>query len=457
MVDVLLALLLVNVLVASLSTPSAILKRDLRFGPVALLNLLSSIAMTIGAPLLAYLGAGVWSLVMEQAIGHLIHGVGLWVIRPWRSLLRSAPYADASPADLAAGDRQPAFNGGLRRIRSTRWMQTIRGGIRRRFDWDEARSLIRFGYRALNADLLGILLDRFDDFWAGTALGVTALGYYSRAYQIAQYPARVLAAPVGQVFFPTFSALQDTETELTKAFFRSSSFLIRAGFLLALVLLVTIPEVTLILFGEAWLPIVPIFRMMTVYVILDPLYVNLSYLALGIGRPDLLVRVRLLQAASLIGCVIWFADLWGVQGIAMAANVMILVGVVALLSFSWRRLRFSLLRMLGWPMVALAAASAVGGALVYQMPSMRGTASERLWAAMIVKGLGVSCTFALVLGLAERRLIRQYGARIFRAPVVGASRVCLGSIARRFVGRGPGWREDEHLRHPDASSGEDGR
>ena len=179
-VDVLLVLLLANVLAASFSTPNAVLKRDLKFGAIAVLNLLSSLAMTIGAPLMAFLGAGVWSLVYEQVVGYLVRWLGLWVVvRPWRLTL------------------------GL--------------------DWNEAKSLLGFGRHVLLSQFLGITLDRFDDFWAGTALGATALGYYSRAYEIAGYPARVLATPVTHVFYSTYSALQDDKSELSRAVSFSSS------------------------------------------------------------------------------------------------------------------------------------------------------------------------------------------------------------------------------------------
>jgi PST family polysaccharide transporter len=365
-VDVLLILLLANVLVASFSTPGAILRRDLRFGALALLNLFSSVAMTVSAPLLAYWGAGLWSLVVEQVIGYVIRWIGFWVVlRPWRFSLR--------------------------------------------FDWGEARSLLQFGSHALLADVMGFLLDRFDDFWAGTALGATSLGHYSRAYEIAQYPERVLATPITSVFFPTYAALQDKKRELTQAFFRSSSFLVRAGFLMAVVLLVVIPEATLVLFGVAWLPIVPILRLMVVYVILDPLYINLSYLAIGMGRPEVLSRTRLLQLVLFVVTVPAFAYLWGVHGIAVAANLMISCGVLALLGFAYRRLHFSLLEMLGWPLVALAASFAAGVGLIY------GVAWQRLWSALIVKGMGVAATYVVVLGVAERRTIGEYGGWILRA------------------------------------------
>ena len=286
-VDVFLVLLGVNLLRATFSTPGVVLRRDMRFGAIAALNLLSSLAMTVTAPLMAYLGAGLWSLVVEQAVGPIVRWIGLWVVlRPWRPSLR--------------------------------------------FDRMEAKSLFGFGKHVLTANLLGILLDRFDDFWAGTALGPTALGYYSRAYEIAQYPERVLATPITSVFYPAYAALQGDREEVSRAFFRSSSFLVRAGLLVSIVLLVTAPEITVLLFGENWLPIVPVFRLMLVYIMLDPLYVNLSFLIMGSGHPDLLSRVRLIQIIVFVVSVVAGAFLWGISGVALAADLMMLSGTVIL-------------------------------------------------------------------------------------------------------------------------------
>jgi O-antigen/teichoic acid export membrane protein len=365
-VDVFLVLLGINVLRASFSTPGAILRRDMRFGAIAWLNLLSSLAMTITAPLLAYLGAGLWSLVVEQAVGPAVRWVGLWVfLRPWRLSLR--------------------------------------------FDWDEAKSLLRFGRHVLSANVLGILLDRFDDFWIGTVLGPTQLGYYSRAYEVAQYPERVLATPITSVFYPAYATLQEDREELSRAFFRSSSFLVRVGLLVATVLVVTAPEVTVVLFGETWLPIVPVFRLMLVYIMLDPLYVNLSYLIIGAGRPDLLSRVRLIQVLVFILAVIAAAHVWGINGVAIAADLMMVSGTLALTIYSRRFVRFSLWRMFWWPAVATAASAGLGLLLL-----LHGVLRTYLWGALMFKALSLSGVYILILYLAERRTIREYGSRILQ-------------------------------------------
>jgi len=376
-VDVFLVLLSLNVFVASFSTPSVILRREMRFGSMALLNLASSLAMTITAPLLAYLGAGLWSLVAEQAVGPLVRWIGLWgFIRPWRLSLR--------------------------------------------FDWGEAKSALRFGRQVFSATMLGVMLDRFDDFWTGTVLGPTALGYYSRAYEMAQYPERVLATPITSVFFSTYAAVQQDREELSKAFFRSSSFLIRFGLLMAVVLLAAAPEVVLILFGEIWLPIVPVFRLMLVYIMLDPIYVNLSYLIIGVGRPDWLTRVRLLQVALFVVTVIVSAYLWGINGVAMAANLMMLSGTLVLLAYSRRFVSFSLSRMFLWPVVATLVSIAIGYLLI------QGIQWTSFWWTLILKSISVSGAYILILYLTEREIIYGYGSQILR-PLWNEFRVATSS------------------------------
>lgn len=352
MVDVFLVLLGINLFASTYATPAAILRKELRFATLALLNLTASLAMTITAPLLAYLGAGLWSLVAEQAMGPFVRWLGLWIIlRPWRLTLD--------------------------------------------FDGQWARSSLKFGGQVVLSNTLGVLLDRFDDFWTGSTLGATSLGYYSRAYEIAQYPERVLSTPIISVFFSTYAALQKKPAELAIAFSRSSGFLIRAGFLLAILLAVIAPELTMLLFGETWLPIVPLFRLMLIYTMLDPLYANLSYLFVGVGRPDLLMRVRLLQAGLFVVAVVSMANLWGVNGVAMAANLMMLSGTMLLFWQSHRFVRFSWRELILAPVVA-ATCSGVTGLMLIRFIHW-----DNLWTGLLIKCAAVVSGYGLILFLSE--------------------------------------------------------
>jgi len=364
-VDVLLVLLVINIIQASYSTPGIVVRREMRFGAIAILNLSASLAMTVVAPLFAFLGAGLWSLVAEQAASQVVRWVGFWIVlHPWRFSLR--------------------------------------------FITEKAKDLILFGSSVLSSNLLGISLDRFDDFWTGTFLGSSALGYYSRAYEMAQYPERILATPITNVFFPTYAAVHEDKETLSKAFFRSSSFLVRAGFLFAIVLLASASELTVILFGEKWLPIVPIFQLMMIYIFLNPLYANLSYLIMGVGKPGILARVRLVQVVIFVITVILFAYAWGTRGVATAANLMMLIGTVSLFIISRRFVHCSLTRMFKWPTIAAVLAGLAGLALTLVAPNLG------IWGNLILVSATIAACYSLILYLTEREIIHSYAAQIIR-------------------------------------------
>lgn len=352
------ALVGVHLFEATYATQNVILRREMRFGSLAVLNLLSSLAMTIIAPLSAYLGAGFWSLVIEQAVGPIVRwGCIHLIIRPWKLSVKLVK--------------------------------------------PEAKKQLRFGSHVMATHFLGIILDRFDDFWLGTVMGKSVLGFYSRAYEIAQYPERILATPVTNVFLSTYAALQDRPIDRTKAFFRSSSFLIRAGFLMTVCLLAVTNEFTIIFFTESWLPIVPVFRLMLVYILLDPLYTNLSYLITGMGRPDLLLKTRLWQTGIFAVTVPLLGNLWQANGVALAADLMMLTGVVLLLRQSRYFVQFSMRRLAGWPTLALVLSVATGilpeWSVWFVTP----------WSSLVVKCLACGTVYLGTLYLFERQEIQM--------------------------------------------------
>ena len=255
----------------------AVLTRALHFRRLAALDTASSVAMTIVAPTVAWLGGGVWALVAEQVTGVLVRTAGLWFYRrPFRLRL--------------AVDRQ-----------LLRWY-------------------FRFGSSMFASQNLAFLLDQFDDFWTGTFLGPTALGLYSRAYDFARYPRRALSGPILRVFFPAFARLQGDRLRLSKAFYRVCSLVVRAGFLGFGVLALVVPEFISVFLGEKWLPMAITFQLMLAYTLLDPLVSTCGNLLTAVGQPRVAVRIRLTQLAVFVPAVIVLASTNGIDGVAVAAG-----------------------------------------------------------------------------------------------------------------------------------------
>ncbi len=92
------------------------------------------------------------------------------------------------------------------------------------------RYFLSFGARNLVNNFLDGTLDNSDNLFTGYFLGDLSLGYYSRAFRFAIYPRILLTTPINSVALGMFAELKYDRLRLSKAFFRTSVFLTRAGF-----------------------------------------------------------------------------------------------------------------------------------------------------------------------------------------------------------------------------------
>jgi O-antigen/teichoic acid export membrane protein len=337
-------------------TQTTILSKDLAFGRLMLVDVASSIAMTIVGPGLAWVGAGVWSLVGENFSGIFTRTILIWVIyRPWRPRL--------------------GWHG-----ETVRWF------------WD-------YGIKAWWSSNLAFLLDRFDDFWIGSAshLGKLSLSFYDRAYEFARYPRRVVANPILDVFFPTFAHLQEDRLRLSRAFFRATSLMVRAGCLFSLVFILTAPEFIRIFLGEALLPMLVTFQLMIVYTLLDPLSLAARNLLMATGHPGEVLRVRIVQAVIFVPAVIGLATIWEIEGVALAADLMIFAGAVMFYHYTHLVADYSQRALWLWPLAAMAL---TGGVVFALTPVWTGL---HIWAAFLLKLLMIPTLYGLLLLITERQ------------------------------------------------------
>ncbi len=367
------ALLSITALNSLNQVQEALLRLHLRFERLAVMNVAGALAMFLVAPYLAWRGWGVWSLVAQEASGILVRTVFLWGL--WRP-----------------------------------------GRVRLGVDREAARWFLRFGSANWLSANVNYVLERFDDFWVGTALGTTPLGFYNRAYEFARYPRRLLATSLVTVMTPVFARLQQEREALSKAFFRVMSLLVRVGLFSGGLIFLWTPEFVHYLLGAKWDPMIPTLQLMVVYMVLDPLLIVANNLLYAVGKPHVVARTRLLQLAFFVPAVLLGAWAWGINGVALAAAAMLLVGLVALYRPTRGEVTFSLWRMVGWPLAATVLGLGMVGLL------LGGTAlfTPQPWSGMLVKGGVFGGIFVLMVGLLEREqaleMARALYTTLTRAP-----------------------------------------
>ncbi len=210
-----------------------------------------------------------------------------------------------------------------------------------------------FGRHTLAATLLATALDRLDDLWTGFRLGNEAMGFYDRAYTLARYPSAIVAMPVDVVAIAAYAELKDKREQLSRVFHQFASYLIWFGFLLAGLLNATSSELIPVALGDKWRPMIPVFQLMLVFTILDPLKKIIAYLFIAVGRPEQLVRARLMQLVIMMSLIFLLGPVLGLIGVALAVDCMVVIGIVFMLWQARKYVDYSLVKLLAAPGLSL--------------------------------------------------------------------------------------------------------
>lgn len=105
-----------------------------------------------------------------------------------------------------------------------------------------------------------------DKLLIGKYMSLSDLGYYEKSYRLMMLPLQNITQVITPVMHPIFSDFQNDKTKLVTSYERIIRFLSFIGLPLSVLLFFTAREVTLIIFGDQWLPSVPVFQILSLSV-----------------------------------------------------------------------------------------------------------------------------------------------------------------------------------------------
>lgn len=216
-------LLSVNLFFASATiVPGALFYRNKEFKYIALRSFIIQISAGAAAVTAALCGAGLYALIINPIVSSIL----IFII---------------------SYQRYP------QRLRFTLGL----GVLRKIFSYSAYQFLFNvINYFSRNLDKLLI----------GKYMGMSPLGYYEKSYRLMMLPLQNITQVITPVMHPIFSDFQNDKTKLATSYERILRFLSFIGLPLSVLLFFTAQEVTLIIFGDQWLPSVPVFRILALSV-----------------------------------------------------------------------------------------------------------------------------------------------------------------------------------------------
>lgn len=263
------------------------------------------------------------------------------------------------------------------------------------------RYFLAYGRTVMISHLLRQLLENIDDLWVRVLIGTTGLGFYSRAYQLAGLPRRLVALPINDVALGTFAELGARPDKLSQAFNRSVGALARGGFLAGGAVAVVAPEFIRVVLGAKWLPMADTFRLMLVFSLLDPLRVAIGHLFTGTGRARQLITITLGQVVILAALMVPLGDRYGIEGVGVALAISAVLGTALLLFKARELVSIDVRKLFLAPTLALLA----GLAAAYLMVRVPGVLGED-WRTAAVKLAAFAVTSFGIMVVLERQWMR---------------------------------------------------
>ena len=261
----------------------SLLQKELEFRKRFLSQLTRTVAYAITAVALAYAGAGVWSLVIGFAAGHLANGITMLALTPYR-----IPFS---------------------------------------FDRRSARELVRTGRGFILQDSVDFAQQNIDYLTIGRIVGVQQLGYYTLAFRQAEMPHLAIGDPVSRVTFPGFAKMRQRGEDVGPAYLTALAMVALAVLPLGVILSGAADPFVRTFFGDKWLPMIGVLSILGIWGVVRPLEVTAGWMLNAMGYPGRVGRITLILLILFVPAVVLGADHAGIQGVAW---VMLGQAVVAL-------------------------------------------------------------------------------------------------------------------------------
>jgi O-antigen/teichoic acid export membrane protein len=250
---------------------------DLRHRSLA--EALGTAASAVVALGLAWLGYGVWSLVL----GHLARALVL----------------NASMAFFAG------------------WCPGLEVSFR------GMRSVIAFGVRIAATHLVGTFSPATTTFILARLLGAPAVGLFTMAQSLSEGPHRISTAIISQLSLPVFSKVQGDTALLGRYYLKISKYLAVVSLPIQVGLVLVASDLVPLLLSSAWEAMITPFQVFCFESMLVTLTLTSAPLLVARGRPDVLLRGSIISLAGLTLAAAIGAP-FGLVGVAVA-RVIIMV------------------------------------------------------------------------------------------------------------------------------------
>lgn len=266
-----------NLLLAGLTiVPANMLRRELRFRRLALIDIGSAVTGAVLAIILARQGAGYWALVAQLITVAGCRAGLVLALSGWRPQLG--------------------------------------------FDGKQVRQVMGYSLYVMGFNSVNYWARNADNLLVGRFLGASALGYYSHAYSLMMVPLRILTSVINPVLHPVLAAIQSDREKQAQAYLQVVRVIALVSVPLAAGMWVAAEPLVLAIWGPGWEPVIPVFRVLAILAAIQPAVSTSGAVFMARNRTDWFFWLGLANAVVMVAGIA-LGLRWGIVGVAVGYAV----------------------------------------------------------------------------------------------------------------------------------------
>lgn len=276
----------------------ALMVRQMQWGKIRSIEIGSISAGCLVGIIAAFLGASYWALVAMHITGASVSLISFWIVCGWR----------------------PAFT----------------------IPFRELRESLAFGGNLMAVTFLQYTSRQLDSLLVGWMWGITTLGYYNRAYQLLILPVSQLTQPLSGVIVPAMSRLRDDPVRWKTMYLNAMGALCFLMAPMGVALILFSRETILLLLGSQWQPAIPIFRLLAISLLVQPILVTTAWIYISQGNTRRMFKWSLIETPVIVGSFIVGLP-FGAEGVAFAYSLAVVALAVPSLLYAFTGTNLALL------------------------------------------------------------------------------------------------------------------
>ena len=240
------------------SVQNAELARRLLFKLSFRVSLISTLSSAVIGIALAVRGFGAWALVWSSFTANAVGTIARWVVIGWRPKLM--------------------------------------------FSMSSLRGLFSFGWKLSLTSLIDTLYNNIYGLLIGKMYSKEDLSFVNKGRHLPELLMQTIASTLSRVAFPVMSQVQDDDQRIRSMMSKILRMSCFAVFPVLAFCAVSAEHITILLFGEQWLPIVPYIQLSCIMYSFSPFNVLNLQVLLSKGRSDVYLKLEILK--KILGLII---------------------------------------------------------------------------------------------------------------------------------------------------------